>query len=177
MIIVLRGVPGSGKSTLARAIAPALKAVVLDKDAVRACLFPGDTVEYTTAQDDFIIDLMLRAARYHLSERPSRPIILDGRVFGVLGQVETIRLFAASVESRFHVIECHCSPETALRRIEADLAAGTHLARNRDAKLLESQLAKWEQLPYPVTRIDTELPLERCVALTLAALLAFQLHP
>ncbi len=163
MIVVLRGVPGSGKSTLARAVAARTGAVILDKDAVRACLFPGNTVEYTTAQDDFVVGLMLEAARYHLEQRPRRAVLLDGRVFGVAAQVETVRQFAASVGTEMRVVECVCSRETALARIQADLAAGTHPAKNRDAGLLDAQLAKWETLPFSVCRLDTERPLEECV--------------
>ena len=62
MIVVMRGLPGSGKSALARALAQRMNAVVLDKDAVRAALFPGSTTEYTTAQDDFVIGLTSQAA-------------------------------------------------------------------------------------------------------------------
>jgi predicted kinase len=40
MLIAMAGLPGSGKSTLATCLEPRLGAVVLDKDRVRAALFP-----------------------------------------------------------------------------------------------------------------------------------------
>jgi adenylylsulfate kinase-like enzyme len=51
--VLLAGLPATGKSTLARALAERLEgAAVLDKDRVRAALFPGDMVDYTTEQDE-----------------------------------------------------------------------------------------------------------------------------
>lgn len=60
MIIAMAGLPGVGKSTLARALAARLDAVVLDKDRIRASLFPPSHVDYSRDQDDFCIDVMYR---------------------------------------------------------------------------------------------------------------------
>ncbi|MCC6392506.1 MAG: AAA family ATPase [Bryobacterales bacterium] len=168
MIILLRGLPGSGKSTLARALAPHLHAIVLDKDLVRAALFPGDATEYSTAQDDFVIRLMLEAVRWHLEKSSNRVIFLDGRTHSRLSQVDLVRQFALSLPTHFEIIECACPPETALARIKADLFSGAHPARNRDARLLRDELAKWEPVPYPACRVDTAKPLEESVEEALA---------
>jgi len=168
MIILLRGLPGSGKSTLARALAPHLHAIVLDKDLVRAALFPGDATEYSTAQDDFVIRLMLEAVRWHLEKSPNRVIFLDGRTHSRLSQVDLVRQFALSLPTHFEIVECICPPETALARIGADLASGRHPARNRDARLLRDQLAKWEPVPYPACRVHTAKPLQESVEEALA---------
>ncbi len=44
----LAGLPGTGKSALAQRLAGALSAIVLDKDAVGAALFPQQEIEYST---------------------------------------------------------------------------------------------------------------------------------
>lgn len=168
MIILLRGLPGSGKSTLACALAPHLHAIVLDKDLVRAALFPGDTTEYSTAQDDFVIRLMLEAVRRHLEKNPNRVIFLDGRAHSRLSQVDLVREFARSLPTPFEIIECVCPPEIALARVEADLAGGFHPARNRDARLVRAQLAQWEAITYPVCRVDTSKPLAESAGEALA---------
>src|SRR5258708_2047880 len=95
LLILLRGLPGSGKSTFARALAASIGAVVLDKDLVRAALFPGETTEYSSRQDDVVMRLMLEAVREHLARRADRPVILDGRVHGKVAQVDLVRQFAA----------------------------------------------------------------------------------
>ncbi|MGH8964226.1 MAG: AAA family ATPase, partial [Actinomycetes bacterium] len=43
----MAGFPGIGKSTLACALTTRLHAVVLDKDRIRAGLFPPSYVDYT----------------------------------------------------------------------------------------------------------------------------------
>lgn len=169
LIVLLRGLPGSGKSTLARALAPHLDAVILDKDLVRAALFPGDTTEYTTAQDDFVISLMLDAAAWHWKQAPARAILLDGRTHSRVYQVDLVRDFASKCNADLHVIECVCRLETARARIEADTR---HPAKNRNAALLHQQAAKWEAIPYQSCLVDTEQTLERCVQQALRGIMA-----
>jgi adenylylsulfate kinase len=81
MLIAMAGLPGTGKSTLARGLAAALPAVVLDKDPIRAALFPPAEVEYSTRQDDFCLSLMLQVAAYMVERDADRRVILDGRPF------------------------------------------------------------------------------------------------
>lgn len=68
LIIVMAGLPGTGKSTLARLLSQRLSAVVLDKDSVRAALFSSSDIEYSDAQDDFVVGVMLQVAEYHLKK-------------------------------------------------------------------------------------------------------------
>jgi predicted kinase len=70
ILVVMMGLPGSGKSALARRIAPVLPAVILDKDAVRAALFPPAEIEYSLQQDDFCVEIMLQTAAYLLISWP-----------------------------------------------------------------------------------------------------------
>jgi predicted kinase len=44
----MAGLPGTGKSTLARVLANDLGGVVLDKDVIRAALFPAALIEYSS---------------------------------------------------------------------------------------------------------------------------------
>jgi len=161
MILLMRGLPGSGKSTIAAAVAQRLNAVILNKDYVRAALFPVNTTEYTTTQDDFVIQSMLEAAAWHLGR--NRTVIIDGRTHSRAAQVELVRNFASKRNTPCLVIECQCRPETALQRIQADLATGAHPAKNRDAALLADQLAKWETINGWVCRVDGEGPIQQAV--------------
>ncbi|MGH9567936.1 MAG: AAA family ATPase, partial [Candidatus Angelobacter sp.] len=64
MIVIMAGFPGTGKTTLANALAQQTAGVVLNKDEIRAALFPPVEIEYSTAQDDFCMRVLLDAAAY-----------------------------------------------------------------------------------------------------------------
>jgi len=81
MLILMAGLPGTGKSTLSRALAAELGGTVIDKDQVRAALFPPSDIEYSTEQDDFCMAIMLKVAGYLFRKDPSRVVFLDGRTF------------------------------------------------------------------------------------------------
>ena len=55
----------------------ALAGCVLSKDEIRAALFAPDDIEYSTAQDDFCMDVMLQTAGFLLREDPERKVFLD----------------------------------------------------------------------------------------------------
>jgi predicted kinase len=163
-LIVLAGLPGTGKSALAEALAPRISGIILNKDSVRAALFPAELIEYSSSQDDFVIGLMLETALYLLRKYPARPVLLDGRTFREKYQLAGVRSFCARYAIRCHVIECVCPREIALERLAADEAAGVHPARNRNRALYEQQEASWEGIDEPKIVIDTRGPIEDCAA-------------
>ncbi|PYX91111.1 MAG: hypothetical protein DMG67_11125 [Acidobacteria bacterium] len=78
--VVMAGLPGSGKSTLAKLLSVELHGVVLDKDVIRAGLFPEGCIEYSREQDDFCLEILLQIAAY-LMKKSSPPafLFIDGR--------------------------------------------------------------------------------------------------
>src|SRR5882672_1178550 len=94
VIVMMAGLPGTGKSTLARAVAVRVGGVVLDKDVIRASIFPRRLIEYSTQQDDFVVELMLSVTGYLLRRNPAAIVILDGRPFGKKYQVDMVVAFA-----------------------------------------------------------------------------------
>src|SRR5947209_4773692 len=124
MLIVMAGLPGTGKSTLAQQMARALSGVVLDKDVIRAALFPPALVEYSTEQDDFCVSLLFQAAGYILHKVPEQHVILDGRTFSRRYQVEAVKEVAARLKTQLKIIECICSDELARQRLGGVGTAG-----------------------------------------------------
>jgi adenylylsulfate kinase len=170
VLIAMAGLPGTGKSTIARALAGALGAVVLDKDAIRAALFPPEAIEYSSAQDDLCVSIMLQVASFMLSRNPEWTIILDGRTFSRSYQAKAVVKAAEGMATHLVFIECTCAERTAVRRLAADHASGDHLAANRDAELYHRVKARAEPLNYPHLKLNTEQPPEICLAQCLAYL-------
>lgn len=170
MLVLMAGLPGCGKSTLARGLAERLSGAVLDKDRIRAALFAPADIEYSTGQDDFCEQVMLEAADYLLRKNPSRYVFLDGRTFSRRYQIEEAIRAAEAMGQPWRILECICPEDEARRRIEAQAAAGEHLAGNRDFDLYLRVKAHFEEITLPKTLIDTAESPQACIAAALTAL-------
>jgi adenylylsulfate kinase len=162
MIVIMAGLPGTGKSTLARALAHAGGGIVLDKDMIRSVLFPADYVEYSDEQDDFCQTLMLETAAYLIQRCPGLRIFVDGRTFSRKYQIDRVIEAAGGLNEEWRIIECVCAEETARQRLEDTRLS--HPARNRSFELYRSIRAQFEPIAAPKLVVDTDAPLEECVA-------------
>jgi predicted kinase len=172
LLIAMAGLPGSGKSTLARQLAHLLPAVVIDKDRLRAALFPPNEIDFSNTQDDLCFKAGLEAAAYLLKK--GRTVILDGRTFTKAYQVEHLRQFAGAAHTRLEIIECCCSDETAAARLTRSQAAHTHPAGNRDFALYQRLKAQAVPISLPHLVVDTSQGMEQCVQRCLEHLRANQ---
>jgi len=164
MLIAMAGLPGTGKSTLARRLGSELRAIVLDKDAVRGVLFPMPVLDYSAEQDDISMTSIYSASASILKTAPGRVVILDGRTFLRARQVAELSALARSVRQTLFVIECMCADEVARERLERDLAQGVHPARNRTFALYKALQAGAEPIQVPRLVVDTGVTtLEMCV--------------
>jgi adenylylsulfate kinase len=171
MLVAMAGLPGSGKSTIACRLASELGAVVLNKDVVRAALFPPPVMDYSQEQGDAAMQAIYRAAAIILRGHPSQTVILDGRTFLRSYQVQDLLNLAASLNEEPHVIECVCSEEVARGRLERDRTHGEHPAANRTFELYLSVKASAEPITIPHATLDTgSLALQECVSRCLAHL-------
>jgi predicted kinase len=158
----MAGLPGTGKSTLARAVAARVGGVVLDKDVIRASIFPRRLVEYSSEQDDFVVALMLSVTEYLLRRNPAAIVILDGRPFGKKYQVDSVVASAKRMGTSCRIVECICSEKVAVRRLEADAARRGHVAENRDAGLYRAIKAGFQEIRRRKLVVRTGLKLEAC---------------
>ncbi|MFO0801886.1 MAG: ATP-binding protein [Gemmataceae bacterium] len=159
MLIAMAGLPGTGKSTLAARIAEWIGGVVLNKDVVRAELFP--VVEYTREQDDAAVAWMYEEASRRIAEQP---VIIDGRTFSKAYQVRDLFEAAARMGVEPRIIECVASDDAVKRRLERDMADGSHPAKNRTFEMYQEVKRLAEPLMMPRLTLDTGiLPLDECV--------------
>ena len=163
MIVIMAGLPGAGKSTIAQALAQRLPGAVLDKDIIRAALFAPEHVEYSPGQDDFCLDVMLQTARYLLGKNSSLYVLLDGRTFSRRYQRERVFEFCSQLEVNWTILECICSEQTALARLEKAVFERVHPAVNRTPDLYQSIRKTWEPIDSPKLVIDTDASLDSCV--------------
>ncbi len=170
MIVLMAGLPGTGKSTLARELAARTAGRVVSKDEIRHAVFQSEEIEYSTRQDDFCVQIMLRTAEYLLARNPSRMIFLDGRTFSRRYQIENVLAFADSWQQAWRILECVCSEETARRRLETDTEGAAHVAGNRDWQLYLGVRARFEAIICAKTVIDTDQASAVCLEQGLRAL-------
>jgi predicted kinase len=174
VLIAMAGLPGAGKSTLAAHLAGRLGAVVLDKDRVRAALFPPPVLDYSAVQDEVTMAAIYRAAQAILGADPRRAVILDGRTFLRPGQLRPL----LELGERLFLIECVCDDAVARERLERDLAEGRHPAGNRTFDLYLSLKASAMPIPIPHLVLDTgKTPLEECLRRCLEFVGAVQRPP
>jgi predicted kinase len=153
--VLFAGLPGTGKTTLALALAQRCHAAVLDKDRVRAALFPGKLTDYTAAQDHLCLRAMLEAAAYLTHRQRVDYIFIDGRTFSRQADREEVLAAAHQAGAGWRILHLICSDTVAEQRLAHD--DPTHPAQNRDPALYRQIKQHYEPLLEAHLIVDTTL--------------------
>lgn len=162
-VLLLAGLPGAGKSTLAERLATRLGWSIIDRDDLRAALFPqgSASVEEKAVAFEAVVQGIEQACRQGGS------VIVDGMPFSRLSEFERLVSVAQRAGARVAAVRLECPVELAEARITAAQAAGTaHPAPDRRPGLAAEVAARCEPLPAWVLRLDatlTPVELERRV--------------
>jgi predicted kinase len=163
-VVLMAGLPATGKTTLAEALAANTGGLVLNKDCVREAMFPGDWTEYTSEQDDVVMEAVYSAARYLLRHQKPPFLYLDGRTYRQRSHVDQAIALAEESGSSWKILHLVCDRNV----IQERLANGTHIARNRNFELYLRLEQNSEPIERPFLLVDTAQPLqsslENCLA-------------
>jgi predicted kinase len=146
-LLILAGLPGSGKSTLAATLAERLGWQRVDRDAIRAAMFPA--CDFSDAEKDAATESAWLAAETHLVAR--RSCIVDGMTFATRRARERARELADLNAARFRALLLDVPVDVALARVRADR---THPAGDRDAALVRDVAARFEAVEEDCERLD-----------------------
>ncbi|MBI5810727.1 MAG: AAA family ATPase, partial [Deltaproteobacteria bacterium] len=174
MMLAVCGLSGTGKSSIARALAETFNMAVLSTDAVRKELagVPLNEHRFTDIKGGIYSDeftektyrtLITRAVSLVAS---GRPCILDGtflkRTF--LEEAWKRGKEAGLMQGLFHIVECVCGTDIALKRIAGRLEGrmqqpGAISDARRSVYLMQKKMmTSLERMPLPHMTIDTGKP-------------------
>ena len=160
--VIFAGLPGTGKSTLARALADRLGAAILDKDRVRAALFPDALTDYSPRQDQLCMRAILEAAAYLTERRRVKYIFFDGRTFSTREQIQNVLQAAEQAGARWRILHVTCADAVAEERLARKDPA--HPAKNRDPALYRTIQQHFEPIRLANLEVDTTLGIDRKLA-------------
>ena len=153
--VIFAGLPGTGKSSLAKALAERFSAAILDKDRIRAALFPDALTDYSAEQDQLCMRAMVEAAAYLTERRRVKYIFFDGRTFSTQGQIEDVLLRAKQAGARWRILQVTCADAVAEERLARSDSG--HPAKNRDPALYRRIKQRFEPIREPKLEVDTTL--------------------
>lgn len=141
------GLPGAGKSTLARALARRAHLARVDRDAIRADLFPhgcASVAEKRAANARVWREVGALLAR-------GRGVVVDGMTFAARAQRAQARRIARRHGARCVELFLECPAALARERIATD---GAHSAPDREPALVDRVARRFAAVSRATARLD-----------------------
>lgn len=157
LLIALIGLPGSGKSALAGFLARRFQVRVVNRDEIRAAMFPE--CAYSLPEKRAAFQALMLAIEVNAALGEST--VVDGMTFSRRSDLDKVSALAERYGLTLAPIWLDVDPEVAKRRIEADIAAGRNTPLDRVPELVDNVLERFERPPPTVPVIDAGQPGER----------------
>ena len=152
-LLVMMGLPASGKSTVARLFAAQTGWPVVDRDVIRAAMFPKGL--RTSEEKDAASEATLASLGVHLQQDQS--CIADGKPYSRRVERAHVAELAERCDADIRLVWVDCPLQEAIRRIEADRQ---HPGRDGRAELVREVASRWDATGPEVLRLDARLPPE-----------------
>lgn len=162
LVLALMGLPGAGKSALAAALARELDLHVVDRDAIRAAMFPRCAL--SAAEKHAAFRAVLTAIEVNCLL--SRSSVIDGVTFARGQDLERLYGVASKYPVDTIALYLDCPPELARERIAQDRRE--HPARDRSPDLVDRVMARFDQPPPTALVVDARAPADAVLHVALA---------
>jgi len=158
------GLPGAGKSTVAAHLAAKLGLRRVDRDEIRASMFPR--CDYSVLEKRAAFRALLHALEVNCALGHSS--VIDGMTFSRRRDLERVARTIEPFGARLLPVWLEVSPEIARARIARDLAAGVqHVAADRTPGLVDEVLQRMQLPDARVAVVDASKPADQVCALAL----------
>lgn len=157
-VILLVGLPGVGKTTLARELAPALNAVLLNRDDIRDAIFPARFLDYTPEQNEVATRSMLSVLDYLLLHATPPVVIIDGKPFSRRAEIRAVHDLVVGRSAELVILHCVAPESVVAQRLRCDLKDERHARASRDPAKAERIRQVFEPIDLPHCTVDTTAP-------------------
>jgi predicted kinase len=169
-VVALMGLPGAGKSTVAAHLAARLALRRVDRDEIRAALFPR--CDYSVLEKRAAFRSLLHALEVNCALGHSS--VIDGMTFSRRRDVERVARTIEPFGARLLPVWLDVPAETARARIARDIASGVpHVAADRTPGLVDEVLQRLQLPDARVAVIDASKPVDQVGALVLKIVSGF----
>lgn len=167
VVLLLAGLPGAGKSTLATALSSRTGLRIVDRDRLRAELFPAGTA--SVVEKAAALTAVVEAVRSACRE--GQGAIVDGMPFSRRSDLDCVAAAAEEAGAAVAAVHLACPVDLAEARLAiATAEKSRHPAPDRRPGLATEVAARFEPLPEWVVRLDASDPPERLLEQVLAVL-------
>lgn len=151
-VIALMGLPGSGKSSLLRALPAALRMPVIDRDAIRAAMFP-ESFDGRAEKDAAVSAVWAAlAARLKFGQR----VVIDGMTFASQRNRDQVARIAKAQGAIALEVFLDVPVEICAARVAAQIG---HPSPERTPALVYEVAARFEPVAAGALHLDGRQPL------------------